>query len=36
MHYASLPTLSTKAEMRAVLEKDKRVLFIKPGQTKTF
>jgi L-ascorbate metabolism protein UlaG (beta-lactamase superfamily) len=36
MHYASLPTLSTEAEVRAVLEKDKRVLFMKPGQTKTF
>lgn len=36
MHYASLPTLSTEAEVRAALEKDKRVLFMKPGQTKTF
>lgn len=36
MHYASLPTLSTEAEVRAVLEKDRRVLFMKPGQTKTF
>lgn len=36
MHYASLPTLSTEAEVRAVLEKDKRVLFMKPGQRKTF
>lgn len=36
MHYASLPTLSTAAEVRAVLEKDRRVLFMTPGQTKTF
>jgi L-ascorbate metabolism protein UlaG (beta-lactamase superfamily) len=36
MHYASLPTLSTEAEVRAVLEKDKRVQFMKPGQTKAF
>ncbi|HEX8000577.1 MAG TPA: metal-dependent hydrolase [Pyrinomonadaceae bacterium] len=36
MHYASLPTMSTEAEVRAVLEKDRRVLFMKPGQTKTF
>jgi L-ascorbate metabolism protein UlaG (beta-lactamase superfamily) len=36
MHYASLPTMSTEAEARAVLEKDRRVLFMKPGQTKTF
>jgi L-ascorbate metabolism protein UlaG (beta-lactamase superfamily) len=36
MHYASLPTLSTEAEVRAVLGKDRRVLFMKPGETKTF
>jgi L-ascorbate metabolism protein UlaG (beta-lactamase superfamily) len=36
MHYASMPTMSTEAEVRAALEKDKRVQFMKPGQTKTF
>jgi L-ascorbate metabolism protein UlaG (beta-lactamase superfamily) len=36
MHYASLPTMSTEAEVRAAIEKDKRVQFMKPGQTKTF
>lgn len=36
MHYASLPTLSTEAEVRAAIGKDKRVQFMKPGQTKTF
>ena len=36
MHYASLPTLSTEAEVRAAIEKDKRVQFMKPGQTRTF
>ncbi len=36
MHYASLPTMSTLAEVRAALGKDKRVLFMTPGQTKTF
>lgn len=36
MHYASLATMSTEAEVRAVIEKDKRVQFMKPGQTKTF
>jgi L-ascorbate metabolism protein UlaG (beta-lactamase superfamily) len=36
MHYASLPTLSTEAEVRAVFEKDKHVLFMRPGQKKTF
>lgn len=36
MHYASLPTLSTEAEVRAAIEKDKRVQFMKPGQTKIF
>jgi L-ascorbate metabolism protein UlaG (beta-lactamase superfamily) len=36
MHYASLPTLSTEAEVRAAIEKDKRVQFMKPGQTKLF
>ncbi len=36
MHYASLPTLSTEAEVRAAIAKDKRVQFMKPGETKTF
>jgi L-ascorbate metabolism protein UlaG (beta-lactamase superfamily) len=36
MHYASLPTLSTEAEVRAAIEKDKRVIFMKPGQTRNF
>ncbi|HEX8843562.1 MAG TPA: metal-dependent hydrolase [Pyrinomonadaceae bacterium] len=36
MHYASLPTLSTEAEVRAAIGKDKRVQFMKPGQTRTF
>lgn len=36
MHYASLPTLSTEAEVRAAIGKDKRVQFMKPGQTKVF
>jgi L-ascorbate metabolism protein UlaG (beta-lactamase superfamily) len=36
MHYASLPTMSTEAEVRAAIEKDKRVQFMKPGQTKIF
>ena len=36
MHYASFPEMSSEAEVRAVLEKDKRVVFMKPGQTKTF
>lgn len=36
MHYASLPTLSTEAEVRAAIGKDKRVQIMKPGQTKTF
>ncbi|MDT5062981.1 MAG: hypothetical protein QOH63_3440 [Acidobacteriota bacterium] len=36
MHYASLPDLSTEAEVRAAIGKDKRVLFMKPGQTKNF
>lgn len=36
MHYASMPTMSTEAEVRAAIEKDNRVVFMKPGQTKTF
>jgi L-ascorbate metabolism protein UlaG (beta-lactamase superfamily) len=36
MHYASLPTLSTETEVRAAIEKDKRVIFMKPGQTRNF
>jgi L-ascorbate metabolism protein UlaG (beta-lactamase superfamily) len=36
MHYASLPTLSTEAEVRAAIGKDKRVQFMKPGQMISF
>ena len=36
MHYASLPTLSTEAEVRAAIGKDQRVVFMKPGETKIF
>ncbi|MDT4966991.1 MAG: hypothetical protein QOJ64_1728 [Acidobacteriota bacterium] len=36
MHYASLPGLSTEAEVRAAIGKDKRVQFMKPGQTRVF
>jgi L-ascorbate metabolism protein UlaG (beta-lactamase superfamily) len=36
MHYASLPTLSTEAEVRAAIAKDRRVIFMKPGETRNF
>ncbi len=36
MHYASLPTLSTEAEVRQAIEKDRRVRFMKPGETIIF
>lgn len=36
MHYASMPSMSTEAEVRAAIGKDKRVQFMKPGETKTF
>ncbi len=36
MHYASMPTMSTEAEVRAAIEKDKRVIFMKPGETRAF
>ena len=36
MHYASLPTMSTEAEVRAAIGKDKRVQFMKPGETRNF
>ncbi|MGB7922506.1 MAG: metal-dependent hydrolase [Pyrinomonadaceae bacterium] len=36
MHYASLPDMSSEAEVRAAIGKDTRVQFMKPGQTKTF
>ena len=36
MHYASLPTLSTAAEVRAAIGKDRRVQFMKPGETSSF
>jgi L-ascorbate metabolism protein UlaG (beta-lactamase superfamily) len=36
MHYASLPDMSTEAEVRAAIGRDRRVQFMKPGQTKMF
>jgi len=36
MHYASMPTMSTEAEVRAAIGRDRRVQFMKPGQTKSF
>jgi L-ascorbate metabolism protein UlaG (beta-lactamase superfamily) len=36
MHYASLPTMSTEAEVRAAIGHDRRVQFMKPGQTRNF
>ncbi len=36
MHYASLPAMSTEAEVRAAIGKDRRVQFMKPGQTRNF
>lgn len=36
MHYASLPPMSTEAEVRAAIGRDRRVQFMKPGETKQF
>lgn len=36
MHYASFAGMSTEAEVRAAIGQDKRVQFMKPGQTKNF
>lgn len=36
MHYASMPTMSTEAEVRAAIGRDKRVQFMKPGETRSF
>ena len=36
MHYASLPTMSTDAEVRALIGHDPRVRFMKPGETARF
>ena len=36
MHYASMSTMSTEAEVRAAIGRDRRVQFMKPGQTKIF
>jgi L-ascorbate metabolism protein UlaG (beta-lactamase superfamily) len=36
MHYASLSTISTEAEVRAAIGKDRRVQFMKPGETRNF
>lgn len=36
MHYASMPTMSSEAEVRAAIGKDKRVRFMKPGETRNF
>jgi hypothetical protein len=35
-HYASLPVLSTETKVRAAIEKDRRMQFMKPGQKKIF
>ena len=36
MHYASMPTMSTEDEVRAAIGHDKRVRFMKPGETQRF
>ena len=36
MHYASMPTMSTETEVRAAIGKDRRVQFMKPGETRAF
>jgi L-ascorbate metabolism protein UlaG (beta-lactamase superfamily) len=36
MHYGALPGSSTEADIRAVVGKDPRVIFMKPGETKKF
>jgi L-ascorbate metabolism protein UlaG (beta-lactamase superfamily) len=36
MHYASMPSMSTETEVRAAIGKDRRVQFMKPGETRNF
>ena len=36
MHYASMPTMSTDAEVRAAIGHDKRVRFLTPGESARF
>lgn len=36
MHYASMPTMSTEAEVRAAIGHDPRVRFMKPGEVARF
>ena len=36
MHYGALPGSSTEADLRKVFGKDPRVVFMRPGETKTF
>jgi L-ascorbate metabolism protein UlaG (beta-lactamase superfamily) len=36
MHYASFPEMASEAEVRAALGQDRRVIFMKPGETRTF
>jgi L-ascorbate metabolism protein UlaG (beta-lactamase superfamily) len=36
MHYASIPTMSTEAEVRAAIGHDRRVRFMTPGQRARF
>ena len=36
MHYASMPTMSTDAEVRAAIGHDRRVRFMKPGEVIRF
>ena len=36
MHYASMPTMSTEAEVRAAIGHDPRVRFMKPGESARF
>lgn len=36
MHYASMPTMSTEDEVRAAIGHDRRVRFMKPGETGRF
>ena len=36
MNYASMPTMSTEAEVHAAIGHDPRVRFLKPGETARF
>jgi L-ascorbate metabolism protein UlaG (beta-lactamase superfamily) len=36
MHYGALPGSSTEEDRRKVFGKDPRVVFMKPGETKSF